>query len=433
MATLEFPYVKLREQPDGSCRPRFEPNKRVMVLGFRGQDLKHDDGRWFTRDEAHAFAAGVLTKINAARESGKKHRPARERAATVEHLLRDWLKAFEKLVERGEKSATTLDGYRKTVNAVVYNPNTRDPSVMARSLIAAVEAPEAHDFVEAAIEARGRHMGRAMRAALCAAFNWGRTSSAWRIKNNPFGGLKFEKPDGRICIYSDTAIRALLAAGDHIGRFSIGDSVLLGVFTGQRQGDRIALEDIGHVDGRRQLRQNKTKALVAIPDAPRMAQRLGEAKARVAAISLKRGTRPTTVVVDETTGLQYKKDTYRHVFAEVRALAIAGVPDVEATAAARAAGRNDPAPIWILPPCPELVQLLPDGSETDLRDQDLRDTAVTWLARAGCTIPEIASITGHDLKSIHNVLKHYLAITPELADAAISKLVSWMDEKGMAV
>jgi hypothetical protein len=66
------------------------------------------------------------------------------------------------------------------------------------------------------------------------------------------------------------------------------------------------------------------------------------------------------------------------------------------------------------------------------RDQDLRDTAVTWLANAGCTLPEIASITGHSLQSIHSILKHYLAITPELADSAIAKYVAWMREDRLA-
>jgi hypothetical protein len=68
-----------------------------------------------------------------------------------------------------------------------------------------------------------------------------------------------------------------------------------------------------------------------------------------------------------------------------------------------------------------------------MRDQDLRDTAVTWLARAGATIPEIAAITSHDPKSIYTILKHYLAITPELADSAIEKLKTWMNKEGMAV
>jgi integrase len=74
-----------------------------------------------------------------------------------------------------------------------------------------------------------------------------------------------------------------------------------------------------------------------------------------------------------------------------------------------------------------------DGSLSFKRDQDLRDTAVTWLARAGATLPEIASITGHSLRSIHQVLQHYLAITPELSDSAIAKLVAWMKKEGMVI
>ncbi len=66
-------------------------------------------------------------------------------------------------------------------------------------------------------------------------------------------------------------------------------------------------------------------------------------------------------------------------------------------------------------------------------DQDLRDTAVTWLARAKATLPEIAAITGHSLKSIHDIMKHYLAITPELGDAGIRKFTAWMEREGIAV
>lgn len=41
-----------------------------------------------------------------------------------------------------------------------------------------------------------------------------------------------------------------------------------------------------------------------------------------------------------------------------------------------------------------------------LRFQDLRDTAITRLALAGCSIVQIRAITGHDLETIHSVLKH---------------------------
>ena len=62
------------------------------------------------------------------------------------------------------------------------------------------------------------------------------------------------------------------------------------------------------------------------------------------------------------------------------------------------------------------------GIEDDLHFNDLRGTAVTMLAEAGCTIPEIASITGHSLRSATRILEVYLSRTKALATAAIVKL-----------
>jgi integrase len=53
---------------------------------------------------------------------------------------------------------------------------------------------------------------------------------------------------------------------------------------------------------------------------------------------------------------------------------------------------------------------------------DLRGTAVTRLADAGCTVPEIATITGHTLKSATAILEAYLSRTRTRATAAIEKL-----------
>jgi integrase len=59
----------------------------------------------------------------------------------------------------------------------------------------------------------------------------------------------------------------------------------------------------------------------------------------------------------------------------------------------------------------------------DLHFHDLRGTAVTRLALAGCTVPQIAAITGHSLKDVESILSaHYLGGTLELAEAAITKL-----------
>ncbi|MCK6103934.1 hypothetical protein [Brevundimonas sp. EYE_349] len=39
----------------------------------------------------------------------------------------------------------------------------------------------------------------------------------------------------------------------------------------------------------------------------------------------------------------------------------------------------------------------------------LRHTAIVEFGRAGCTVPMIASVTGHSLKHIHATLEHYLS------------------------
>lgn len=58
---------------------------------------------------------------------------------------------------------------------------------------------------------------------------------------------------------------------------------------------------------------------------------------------------------------------------------------------------------------------------TGLHFHDLRGTAVTMLAEAGCTTPEIAAITGHSLRTVSDILDRYLARTRHLADAAITR------------
>jgi len=56
-----------------------------------------------------------------------------------------------------------------------------------------------------------------------------------------------------------------------------------------------------------------------------------------------------------------------------------------------------------------------------LHFHDLRGTTVTMLAEAGCTLPEIAAITGHTLRRAQEILDKYLARTSKLAESAIAK------------
>lgn len=228
--------------------------------------------------------------------------------------------------------------------------------------------------------------------------------------------MQFDRPEGRVVLIALEEFEALVAAADAMGRPSIGDAIYLGLFTGQRQTDRLALKDEGLLNGRRHFRQSKTGALVAIKEAPQLARRLTAAKLRVAGLKGKFDRRETadTIVVDETTGQPYNEHTYRHLFAEVRALAIRGseVPPV--------------------PACPTLAFINDRGLPDAKHDQDLRDTCVMLFDPAGNDLLSICDVTGHSYQSAQLIMKHYRARNAARADAAIDRLVLFMSPEWRA-
>ncbi len=422
-ATLP-PFIDWR---DG--KPRFNPGRAERKRGFKSQVLRRTDGSWMSFEEARAWGEAKHREILAARQSGKRikaeRRPTGEK--TVAALLDDWSESahFKTL------APATQRFYRSTIDAITFKPQPRSQTwqwrarerkadAIASSSAASgasevrdaiakrprekfadtpaafIGAPELRDFFDYATRVRGLRSANAMIATISAAFTWGRESAQWRLASNPRLAMSFKRPEGRVRLISFEEFTALVKAADERGRASIGDSLYLGLFGGRRQNDRLALKDEGMRDGRRQLRQSKTGKLIPIKDAPQLTLRLDAAKARVAALKLKRGTRPDTIVVFEQTGLPYNETTYRHEFAAVRAEAAKTCPSV-ATA----------------------------------RDQDLRDTCVILLFRAGCNALEICDITGHSYSSVELIRKHYLGDNNlQRADAAIDKLAAYVAKEG---
>jgi integrase len=141
-------------------------------------------------------------------------------------------------------------------------------------------------------------------------------------------------------------------------------SLILALHTGQRQGDlpRLAW---GNYDGMLiSIRQGKTGRKVEIPCTQALKRMLDGLD------------RTTAVVLTTKTGLPWKP---RYVKAQWEA-------------ASKQAGI------------------------TASHFHDLRGTAITMLAEAGCTTPRIAAITGHSLKTVTTILDKYL-LAPALSRA----------------
>ena len=147
--------------------------------------------------------------------------------------------------------------------------------------------------------------------------------------------------------------------------------LLLALWTGQRQGDLVRLSWSAY-DGRYiRLKQSKTGARVIIPVASQLKAALDATPKR------------STLILTNHLGRVWPPRAFGSSW--LRACKRAGI--------------------------------------TGLTFNDLRGTAVTRLAIAGCTEAEIATITGHSLRDVRSILDaHYLHRDPALAESAIAKL-----------
>jgi integrase len=147
--------------------------------------------------------------------------------------------------------------------------------------------------------------------------------------------------------------------------------LLLALWTGQRQGDLLRLPWSAYDGTHIRLRQSKTGARVVIPVGAPLKSALDSTPKR------------STLILTSTDNKPWTADGFRSSWRK-------------ACAAASIVG---------------------------LTFHDLRGTAVTRLALAGCTEAEIAAITGHSLRDVAAVLDaHYLHRDPALAENAIRKL-----------
>ena len=192
------------------------------------------------------------------------------------------------------------------------------------------------------------------------------------LERNPARGLRIKGLRPREIYWTTDQVEALVRAAQSTGRSSLALAAQLAVNLGQREGDILRLAWSQYEAGSFTLRQHKTGRLISIPATAELSDVLAGA-----------GRTSPVIVIAETTGQPYKEDHFRHEFARVREAA--GLPDA-------------------------------------LRFMDLRRTAVVRLGEAGCSIPEIAAVTGHTIDRTARILEVYLPRTAPMARAAVARL-----------
>ena len=175
-----------------------------------------------------------------------------------------------------------------------------------------------------------------------------------------------------------------IAAFMKVAPIEMQRALILGLHTGQREGDILRLSWSAYDGLRIVLRQGKARRhgklapLVEIPCTAAL-RRMLDAMDRV-----------SPLILTTKTGQSFKKRHFARLWNE--AMMKAGLQSV------------------VLPGL---------GEPLDLHFHDLRGTAVTLLSESACTPQQIATITGHSLRSVHRILERYLARTRGLAEQAI--------------
>jgi len=188
------------------------------------------------------------------------------------------------------------------------------------------------------------------------------------------------------------------------GYYSVGTVILTNYWLGQRLNDILALPIRPIQDGRTVIAQHKTNARVSLPSGmvEELVVRLDQQARQSAAVQAGAVVQPMALIISEATRRPYTEagDTTHHFGRRFRAV--------------RA----------------EASRTMPDCA--GLHPQMLRHTAVVALADAGCTVPEIAAISGHSLASVHGILQRYLRATAVQAANAMRKRLA-ASENAVAV
>lgn len=406
MARIKVRYFTERSgalKPDGTRAMRYfwQPSKALEAAGFALKRL--DDNRAIALQEAEAENA----KLDRWRAGQKDAVPA-EGKGTLAALIVDYRKSDE----YRELKPKTRVGYEWALRVIgEWGGDVAVP------LISRKRCKVFHNAMKETAPAKARLVFAVLRLVMEHGVR-----EEW-IESNPAAGHRFKRVKAKKgLLWSREAIEAFVALADAVGFHSIGTAVLLNEWLGQREGDLIELPRAAWQSGRGivDVSQSKTGADVLLPLAmvPHLVARIeAELVNRERTIARHGGTiLPVTLLVCETTGRAWTESYFQHTLKDIRTLLTAdaderdwpGEDAAERLAAIRQRLHNRPDLIA------ELAELV---------FKWLRHTAVTRLAEANVDLPGIASITGHSLRRVAEILDIYLVRTGKLARMAFAKRI----------
>jgi hypothetical protein len=293
-------------------------------------------------------------------------------AGTVNSLIRSYTMSIE---FEQKLAASTQGEYKRML--------TKAEGEFGAMPIAALDDPRVRrdllDWREKVARASGQREADNRLSAMSAMMTWC-VDRGTLTANHLRGFKRLYHADRSEIIWLPEHITAFM----RVASIEMQRALILALHTGQREGDLLRLPWSAYKGGYIALRQGKARRhgkpapLIEIPCTAAL-RRMLDGMDHV-----------SPLILVTKTGQSFKKRYFAQLWDE--ATTRAGLQSVNLP------GMDEPV---------------------DLHFHDMRGTAVTLLSEAGCTPQQVATITGHSLKTVHRILERYLARTRGLAEQAI--------------
>jgi integrase len=234
--------------------------------------------------------------------------------------------------------------------------------------------------------------------------------------------------EGRIRIWTAAEADWMIRAADALALPSVADAIVLGLYTGQRKGDVLAMRWPARgrneiVVAQSKMRRYGRAVVIPIADTglPAFEARLADMRQRTIdrlqrALTARTGADAAGVtpidfegqpMVATADGSTYASRWFATLFDRVRRLAaLMHMIDSLGLLFGETRPRNDPA---------QRVDF------ADLTFPDLRDTCISILHDSGASIDDICTITGHTPGQTAVIVRHYLQLTGQRARRAMKR------------
>lgn len=368
-------YVVLKKRADGTSRAYFQVPARLRPSGWSPAiPLPRTAERRGTLD---AFEVATIKRDAETLYGELMQAKTGDLVKPPERSLSTLINRWQRSPEWAALTEKTRIGYGTSINKILAwsascTPPHPDPATLPRSAILQFlssfdESVGQDDTVTPARPTAKRQTLAALRLVMNQAVDIG-----WRT-DNPARGIRTKVPKTKATIWEQADVDLYVKVARAQGMHSIALIILLEWEIGQRLTDVRAFRPGAEYDAERgvfSFRQSKTDEAVTIEVSLGLREMLAKA-----------GDGQLFLFRNDRTGKAYTENRLSKTFGWVR------------KAAVKAGGRR-------------------------LILRQLRHSCVVQLARAGCTVPEIASITGHTLGSVNAILSVYLPRDSAVARAA---------------